>query len=95
LNWQERSRVIRQQNAQRLRMSTSPKLPLSPREEMVAKLFADNHSVEQIARALDIAPDTVRTHLARTRAKFKNAGRDASKRSAMRMRLIEDSLLNE
>ena len=36
--------------------------PLSPREEEVAKLVAEAHSTEQIARLLTISPKTVERH---------------------------------
>jgi DNA-binding NarL/FixJ family response regulator len=36
--------------------------PLSPREEEVAKLVAEAHTTEEIARLLTISPKTVERH---------------------------------
>ncbi|WP_028671927.1 helix-turn-helix transcriptional regulator [Saccharospirillum impatiens] len=40
-------------------------LPLSPREQQIARQFAAGRSYKQVAQQLGIAPGTVRTHLTR------------------------------
>lgn len=70
-------------------------LPLSSRELMVAKLFADDHSAEEIGLALGLSPETVRAYLVHVRLKYKNAGRDASNKLRLRALLIADRLLSE
>jgi DNA-binding CsgD family transcriptional regulator len=81
-----------------LRAQSAPSLnslPLSPRELLVAKLFADDHSAEEIALALGLSPETVRAYLVHVRLKYKNAGRDASTKLRLRALLIADRLLSE
>jgi prepilin-type processing-associated H-X9-DG protein len=73
----------------------SPALPLSAREQLVAMLFADGHTTAQIARALGLADNTVRSYLSTVRRKYKNAGRDASHKLQLRDRLVEDGHLTE
>lgn len=44
--------------------SAGPAEPLSGREQQIARAFADGESSPQIAKRLNLAPTTVRTHLA-------------------------------
>ncbi len=46
-------------------------LSLSPRQSEVIYLLLNDHSDKQIARALEIAVPTVRTHLSRLFSRFK------------------------
>jgi len=70
-------------------------LRLSSRELMVAKLFADGHSADEIGLSLGLSPETVRAYLVHVRLKYKNAGRDASTKLRLRALLIADRLLSE
>jgi DNA-binding CsgD family transcriptional regulator len=48
---------------------------------------------DEVARTLSISPATVRTHLARIRAKYAAVGRPANSKAAMVARAIQDGLL--
>lgn len=48
-----------------IRVQPANPLPLSPREEQIARAFAAGLSYKQVAQQLGIAPGTVRTHLTR------------------------------
>lgn len=53
-----------------------PDLPaLTPREEEVLRLLAQGLSAKEMARALDLSPDTVRDHLERLYAKLESRNR--------------------
>lgn len=73
----------------------SPRLPLSARERTVATLFADDHSIEEIALVLGLSPETVRSYLTRVRLKYKNEGRRATNQLQLRAQLVADGLLEE
>jgi DNA-binding CsgD family transcriptional regulator len=76
------------------RARRAPAVPLSTREALVAPLFADDHSAEEIGTVLGLSTETVRAYLARARAKYQTAGRRASERPQLRARLIEDGWLS-
>jgi DNA-binding CsgD family transcriptional regulator len=100
LNWQANLKQRRLREKQRSAEENpasrpSLSLPLSAREAMVAKLFADDHSSDQIALVLGLSPETVRAYLRRAREKIANGGRDATNKLQLRARLVEDGLLSE
>jgi DNA-binding CsgD family transcriptional regulator len=98
LNWQanlKQRRLREKQRSAEENPASRPSLPLSAREAMVAKLFADDHSSDQIALVLGLSPGTVRAYLRRAREKIANGGRDATNKLQLRARLIEDGLLSE
>jgi DNA-binding CsgD family transcriptional regulator len=72
-----------------------PSLPLSGRETMVAKLFADNRSADQISDSLGLALDTVNAYLTRVHAKYASADRRADEPLQLRTCLIQDGLIDE
>lgn len=55
----------------------TPGMPLTAREVEVLRLVADGKTNPQIARALGIVPDTVRSHMQRISAKLGVSGRAA------------------
>ena len=57
---------------------------------MIAVLFADDHSAEEIALVLGLTGETVRWYLGNARLKYKNAGRPTINKLQLRARLIED-----
>jgi DNA-binding NarL/FixJ family response regulator len=63
--------------------------PLSPREEEVAKLVAEGHSTEQIARLLTISPKTVERHRENILAKLGMRDRFQLTRWAIRHGLVD------
>jgi DNA-binding CsgD family transcriptional regulator len=73
----------------------SPLLPLSAREQLVATLFADDHTADEIALVLGLSAETVRSYLVRARLKYRNVGRPATDKLQLRVRLIEDGDLEE
>jgi DNA-binding CsgD family transcriptional regulator len=75
--------------------SKAVSLPLSPRELLVSRLFAEGHSSSEIGLVLGLTPETVRAYLRTVRSKFKNDGRPATDRLQLRARLIADGLLDE
>lgn len=65
--------------------TSSAQVPLSPREQEIARLVAKGHPNKVIAAVLEISPWTVSTHLRRIFAKL-NVG----SRAAMVAHLLED-----
>jgi DNA-binding NarL/FixJ family response regulator len=62
---------------------------LSPRERDVLRLLADGRSNEQIAQAIHIAPDTVRTYIGRAMEKLDADTRTQAVAIAIRQSLID------
>ena len=75
--------------------ATPVSLPLSTREALVAKLYADDHSAEDIGLVLGLSTETIKSYLRRVRLKYRNDGRTTSNRLQLRACLIEDGLLTE
>lgn len=69
------------------------RLTLSDRERQVLTAWLRTDSKEDVARILQIAPATVRTHVQRVRMKYTNAGRPAPTKSALLARAIEDGIV--
>jgi DNA-binding CsgD family transcriptional regulator len=99
LNWEAKLKRGRTSAIEQVAAEVEPPKPrdivLSAREEMVAKLFADDHSADDIGRVLGLTTETVRSYLRRVRDKYASSHRDASNKLNLRARLIEDGLLSE
>lgn len=67
---------------------------LAPREKEVLIAWFRTESKDLVARQLQIAPTTVRTHLQRVRAKYAAAGRPATTKAALVARAIQDGIVN-
>ena len=66
---------------------------LGPREKEVLMAWLRAETKDEVARVLSISPATVRTHLARIRAKYAAVGRPASSKAALVARAIQDGIL--
>jgi two-component system uhpT operon response regulator UhpA len=84
-NWESNLRANRQ--------ATPVTLPLSGREAMVARLYADDHSAEEVGIALGLSTETVKSYLRRVRLKYENDGRTADNKLRLRACLVADGLL--
>jgi DNA-binding NarL/FixJ family response regulator len=67
---------------------------LAPREKEVLIAWFRTESKDLVARQLQIAPTTVRTHLQRVRAKYAAVGRPANTKAALVARAIQDGIVN-
>jgi DNA-binding NarL/FixJ family response regulator len=67
---------------------------LAPREKEVLVAWFRTESKDIVARQLQIAPTTVRTHLQRVRAKYAAVGRPATTKAALVARAIQDGIVN-
>jgi DNA-binding NarL/FixJ family response regulator len=67
---------------------------LAPREKEVLIAWFRTESKDLVARQLQIAPTTVRTHLQRVRAKYAAVGRPATTKAALVARAIQDGIVN-
>ncbi len=67
---------------------------LGPREKEVLMAWLRAESKDEVASALSISPATVRTHLARIRAKYAAVGRPANSKAALVARAIQDGFLS-
>ena len=67
---------------------------LAPREKEVLIAWFRTESKDLVARQLQIAPTTVRTHLQRVRAKYAAVGRPANTKAALVARAIQDGLVS-
>jgi DNA-binding NarL/FixJ family response regulator len=66
---------------------------LSPREAEVLRMHATGLPMKNVARALGVSTETVRTQLSRVRDKYAQAGREARTRSELLVRAVEDGLV--
>ena len=67
---------------------------LAPREKEVLIAWFRTESKDLVARQLQIAPTTVRTHLQRVRAKYAAVGRPATTKAALVARAIQDGIVS-
>lgn len=74
--------------------STAGRPNLAPREKEVLIAWFRTESKDLVARQLQIAPTTVRTHLQRVRAKYAAVGRPATTKAALVARAIQDGIVN-
>jgi DNA-binding NarL/FixJ family response regulator len=74
--------------------STIGRANLAPREKEVLIAWFRTESKEVVARQLQIAPTTVRTHLQRVRAKYAAVGRPATTKAALVARAIQDGIIS-
>jgi DNA-binding NarL/FixJ family response regulator len=74
--------------------STIGRPNLAPREKEVLIEWFRTESKELVARQLQIAPTTVRTHLQRVRAKYAAVGRPATTKAALVARAIQDGIVS-
>jgi DNA-binding NarL/FixJ family response regulator len=74
--------------------STVGRANLAPREKEVLIAWFRTESKDLVARQLQIAPTTVRTHLQRVRAKYAAVGRPATTKAALVARAIQDGIVN-
>lgn len=74
--------------------STTGRANLAPREKEVLIAWFRTESKDLVARQLQIAPTTVRTHLQRVRAKYAAVGRPANTKAALVARAIQDGIVN-
>jgi DNA-binding NarL/FixJ family response regulator len=74
--------------------STIGRANLAPREKEVLVAWFRTESKDLVARQLQIAPTTVRTHLQRVRAKYAAVGRPASTKAALVARAIQDGIVS-
>jgi len=74
--------------------STIGRANLAPREKEVLITWFRTESKDLVARQLQIAPTTVRTHLQRVRAKYAAVGRPATTKAALVARAIQDGIVN-
>ncbi|MCS5499286.1 response regulator transcription factor [Cnuibacter physcomitrellae] len=76
-----------------LEASTASALVLSDQERRVMALYGSGRSVKQVASALHVSSETVRSHLKRIRDKHRRAGIDVSSKMALRARALSEGLL--
>jgi DNA-binding NarL/FixJ family response regulator len=74
--------------------STVGRPNLARREKEVLIAWFRTESKDLVARQLQIAPTTVRTHLQRVRAKYAAVGRPATTKAALVARAIQDGIVN-
>lgn len=74
--------------------STVGRANLALREIKVLIAWFRTESKDLVARQLQIAPTTVRTHLQRVRAKYAAVGRPATTKTALVARAIQDGIVN-
>jgi DNA-binding NarL/FixJ family response regulator len=74
--------------------STVGRPNLAPREKEVLIAWFRTESKDLVARQLQIAPTTVRTHLQRVRTKYAAVGRPATTKAALVARAIQDGIVN-
>lgn len=67
---------------------------LSAREIEVLRLWLRSDSKSAVANDLHIALGTVNTHLTRIREKYAQVGRDASTKSTLLVRALQDEIVD-
>lgn len=80
------------------RVGSGDERPLSPRLsprqlEVLGAYAAGNDLLPAVARRLGMNEETVKTHLRRIRAKYRQAGRPAPTRRDLYVRAVEDGVL--
>jgi DNA-binding CsgD family transcriptional regulator len=68
---------------------------MAPREQLIAALYGDGHSMPDIALVLDISVNTVRSQLLRVRNKYAVVGMCATRKMQLRACLVVDGILAE
>ena len=76
-----------------LNRSVERRPTLGQREKEVLMAWLRAETKDEVARVLSISPATVRTHLARIRAKYAAVGRPANSKAALVARAIQDGIL--
>jgi DNA-binding CsgD family transcriptional regulator len=71
------------------------RLPLSPQELQVVRIYADGFKALDVAHSLGLTPSTVKGIIGRARAKYSNDGRSARNKIILRARLVEDGLVDD
>ncbi|MFT4086165.1 MAG: LuxR C-terminal-related transcriptional regulator [Gordonia sp. (in: high G+C Gram-positive bacteria)] len=71
-----------------------PRPLLSAREVEVLTVWLRTESKREAAAALFISPSTVSTHIVRIRAKYTAVGRDASTKSTLFARAVQDGYIS-
>jgi DNA-binding NarL/FixJ family response regulator len=74
--------------------STVGRANIAPREKEVLIAWLRTESKDVVARQLQIATTTVRTHLQRVRAKYAAGGHPAPTKAALPARAIQDGIVN-
>ncbi|SHT78432.1 two component LuxR family transcriptional regulator [Mycobacteroides abscessus subsp. abscessus] len=74
--------------------STIGRPNITSRERQVLKAWFQTESKDIVAKRLNLAPTTVRTHLQRVRAKYVEAGRPASTKAGLVARAVQDGYLD-
>ena len=72
--------------------SRRPKLSPRQRDVLIA-YTSGNELMPAVARSLGVDPETLKTHLRRIRAKYREVGRPAPTRRDLYVRAVEDGLL--
>jgi DNA-binding CsgD family transcriptional regulator len=72
--------------------SRRPKLSPRQRDVLIA-YTSGNELMPAVARSLGVDPETLKTHLRRIRAKYREVGRAAPTRRDLYVRAVEDGLL--
>lgn len=67
---------------------------ITDRELQVLKAWSQPESNDVVARRLQMAPSTVRTHLERVRAKYAEVGRPAATKAELVARAVQDGILD-
>lgn len=78
-----------------IRADTQRQQPtFAPREEEALRLYALGLPVTSVATRMYVAPATVKEYLLRVRRKYADAGRDATSKTDLLFRAIEDGLID-
>ncbi|MEJ5919828.1 MULTISPECIES: response regulator transcription factor [unclassified Corynebacterium] len=66
---------------------------LTEREAQVLRLWLTSRSKAEVAEALDVSENTVRTHISRVRAKYQYFGHNVSTKQLLFRRAVSDGLI--